>query len=188
MRKRILFIGVFLIGLSISQLVEAASTDHFSLKQPMEFKNKIDETIVIPVNHKQKVDGIEIHVPDLVLSAEGLALYVESSEKAPKKTGRYLRAGDIEFRLTDEQGKEITSHSGEVIGTRHSGKWIFSSEKTFDPITKNVKKLKITPYLMLPTNGGGVEMDKNKDRKDIQFNYSKLKDVEFESFSVKIPH
>lgn len=190
MKKGILFIGIFLIGLSLSLLVEAASIDHLPTKQftgeNVEFGGD-SETKVIPINHKQKSDGITIHIPDLVISAEELAIYVESSEESDRDSGHYLRAGDIEFRITDEHGKEILSHSGEVTGTRHFGKWVFSSEKKFWPVSKDVKELRITPFLMLPTDGGGVEIDEDRNSREINFDYSKLKNVEFESFTVKIP-
>ncbi|MGE6375998.1 DUF5643 domain-containing protein [Peribacillus muralis] len=152
-------------------------------------KNNKNKAIkVISVNHEQEVGGVQIQVPDLALSAEGLALYVKSSEKGKRDSANYLNAGNIEFRITDDQGKEITSHSGEVTGTRHLDKWIYSSEKTFSPIPKGVKELTITPYTMLPNHGGGTELDKQGNEEDIQFDYSTLKNVKFNSFTVKIPH
>lgn len=190
MQKAILFIGVFLISLSLSLLAEAASIDHLSSKQStgenVKFGGK-NETKVIPLNHKQRSDGITIQIPDLVISAEELAIYVESSEEGDRGSGHYLRAGDIEFRITDQHGREILSHSGEVTGTRHLGKWIFSSEKKFGPVSKDIKELRITPFLMLPKDGGRVEIDEDGNTMEINFDYSKLRDVEFESFTVKIP-
>lgn len=186
--KKVLFTSVIFIGLSIPILTGATSISHFSSERLV---NKISGNNYIkdiPVNHKQEVDGIEMHISDLTLSEGGLALNVESNEKGERDSGHYLRAGNIEFHITDEQGKEILSHSGKVKGAYRFGKWYFSSKKIFDPISKDVKELTITPYLILPTDGGGVVLDQDGNGKSIKIDYSKLKNVEFKSFTVKITH
>ncbi len=89
--------------------------------------------------------------------------------------------------MTDENGKEITSHSGPVTGKRHKGIMVFNGQNKFDPVSEGVKELTITPYLALPTDGGGVEFDENGESKELEFKGDSLQPVEFESFKVKIP-
>ncbi|MCA0171024.1 hypothetical protein [Bacillus sp. RAR_GA_16] len=45
----------------------------------------------------------------------------------------------------------------------------------------------ITPYLALPTGGGGVEIDENGGKKELGFNKDSLKPVDFDPFTLKIP-
>ncbi|MFE4243261.1 hypothetical protein [Peribacillus butanolivorans] len=39
----------------------------------------------------------------------------------------------------------------------------------FDPISEDIKELTITPYLALPTDGGGVELDENGEYRELDF-------------------
>ena len=175
MRKTLLFLVLILAVLSISNLAIAKSTTNTS-------NQKVNGIQLIPVDHNQEVDGIQIHVSHLAYSKNELALYVESAEKGSRKSD-YLRASDIEFHISDEKGKKIKSYSGEVTGVYFLNKWIFNSEKKYDPIPKNTKELTITPYTSFPTDGGGSNLDNNEE---INTDYSKLKDVHFQSFKVKI--
>ena len=174
MRKTLLFLVLILAVLSISNLAIAKSTTNTS-------NQKVNGIQLIPVDHNQEVDGILIHVSHLAYSKNELALYVESTEKGSRED--YSRAGDVEFHISDEKGKRIKSYSGEVTGVYFLNKWIFNSEKKYDPIPKNTKELTITPYTKLPTDGGGSNLDNNEE---IITDYSKLKDVHFQSFKVKI--
>lgn len=63
---------------------------------------------------------------------------------------------------------------------------IYTSNKQFDPIDDDVTELIVTPYLSLPTGGGGVE-DNNGEQKQLKFKGDSLKKIKFDSFKVKIP-
>ena len=139
----------------------------------------------IPVQHSQNVDGIDLTVTELSLSETGVSISYESSEEG--MDFELSRAGDIELLMVDQNGNEITSHSGGVTGERLKNKIVFKSNKQFDPIDSNVTELTIIPYLALPTDGGGVEFDEDGESKELEFKGDTLKPVEFESFKVKIP-
>ncbi|GAF66827.1 hypothetical protein BTS2_3732 [Bacillus sp. TS-2] len=147
---------------------------------------KIVDINKIPVQHSQNVDGIDLTVTDLSLSKTGVTISYESSEEA--SDFEKSRAGDIEFLLVDQNGKEITSHSGGVTGEILKDKMVFNSNKQFDPIDSTVTEVTITPYLALPSDGGGVETDENGELSQVEFEGDSKQPVEFESIKVKIPH
>ncbi|MBY0074829.1 DUF4179 domain-containing protein [Priestia aryabhattai] len=146
---------------------------------------KITDIKKVPINQSQNVDGITLNVKDLSLSKTGMNISYESSEKG--EDFELSRAGDIEFQVVDQDGKEITSHSGGASGQKVKDKLVFKSNKKFDPIDSHVTELNVTPYLSLPTDGGGVEFDENGESRDIGFKGGSLKPVKFKPFKVKIP-
>lgn len=89
--------------------------------------------------------------------------------------------------MVDQDGNEIKSHSGAVTGILLKNSIVFKSNKQFDPIDSKVTELTITPYLALPTDGGGVEFDENGESRELEFKGDSLQPVEFKSFKVKIP-
>lgn len=147
---------------------------------------KITNTIDVPVNHQQQAEGIQLDVSKISLSPSGIALDYTATEKGTIDNSQ-IGASFIEFRITDQNGKEITSHSGGGEGHFDNGVWNFSSTKSFDPISDVVQKLTITPYLMLPSGGGGVQIDKDGAETKIPFNKSSLKEVKFQPFTVEVP-
>ncbi len=147
---------------------------------------KITNTIDVPVNHQQQAEGIQLDVSKISLSPSGIALDYTATEKGTIDNSQ-IGASFIEFHITDQNGKEITSHSGGGEGHFDNGVWNFSSTKSFDPISDVVQKLTITPYLMLPSGGGGVQIDKDGAETKIPFNKSSLKEVKFQPFTVEVP-
>lgn len=139
----------------------------------------------IPVQHSQHVDGIDLTVTELSLSEAGIGISFESSEAA--KDFELSRAGDIEFVVVDQNGNEITNHSGGVSGERIKDRLVFTSRKRHDPVDSSVTELTITPYLRLATDGGGVEPGEDGKVRELEFKGDLLKPVEFESFKVEIP-
>ncbi|MCM3185948.1 DUF5643 domain-containing protein [Priestia megaterium] len=145
---------------------------------------KITDIKKVPIHHSQNVDGITLNVKELSVSKTGISISYESSEKG--EDFELSRAGDIEFQVVDQDGKEIPSHSRGAEGEWVKDKLVFKSNKKFDPITSHVTELTVTPYLFLLSDGGGVEYDENGDSKDIGFKGGSLKPVKFKSFKVKI--
>lgn len=164
-------------------LLEGKEGEQWQFTVPVK---KITDTIYIPVNHQQQAEGIQLDVSKISLSPSGIALDYKASEKGTIDNSQ-VGASYIEFRITDQNGKEITSHSGGGEGHFSKGVWNFSSIKSFDPISDDVQKLTITPYLMLPSGGGGVQVDKNGTETKIPFDKSSLKEVKFQPFTVEIP-
>jgi len=146
---------------------------------------KITDIKQIPVQHTQQIDGIKLKVTDLKISETGIGISYESTEK---ETDFELSRGNyIEFLVVDQDGREITNHYGGIRGEKVKNSLVYKSTKKLDPIDASVKELTITPYLDLPKDGGGVEMDENGEERELEFKGNTLQPVEFESFKVKIP-
>lgn len=146
---------------------------------------KITDVKEIPVNHSQTVDGVELTVTEISVSQTGVSLSYESSED--ETDFELSRGGNIEFLMVDQDGNEITGHSGGASGELVKNKIVFKSNKHFDPIDGNVTELTITPHLVIPSGGGGVEFDENGEEKELEFKGDSIQPVEFDSFKVKIP-
>lgn len=72
---------------------------------------KITNTIYVPVNYQQQAEGIQLDVSKISLSPSGIALDYKATEKGTIDNPQ-VGASFIEFRITDQNGKEITSHLG----------------------------------------------------------------------------
>jgi len=147
---------------------------------------KITDIINVPVHHQQQAGDIQLDVSKISLSPSGIALDYKATEKGTEDNP-HIGASFIEFRITDEHGKEITSHSGGGEGHFDNGVWNFSSTKSFDPISDDVQKLMITPYLMIPSGGGGVHVDLAGVETKIPFKKPSAKEVKFQPFTVEVP-
>lgn len=145
---------------------------------------KIANITKIAVNHSQVVDGVELTVPELSISEIGISIAYKSSEK--DTDFELSRGGNIEFLAVDQDGNEVTSYSGGATGERVKDKIVFKSNKHFDPIDSTVTDLTITPYLVIPTSGGGVQVDADGKEVELEYKGSSIKPIEFESFKVKI--
>jgi hypothetical protein len=148
--------------------------------------NQVKDIKEIPVQHTETVDGVQLNVTEFSYGTSGASVSFKSSEDATFVDKGRGRAASIEFKMEDQDGNEIKSHSGGVIGERVKNQMIYTSNKQFDPIDTDVTEVTITPYLSLPTSGGGVEDDNGK-QKQLDLKWGSLKQIEFESFQVKLP-
>jgi len=146
---------------------------------------KIANIHKIPVQYSQTVDGLNVTITEMSYSETGVSIAYESLEE--ETDFELSRGGNIEFLVVDQDGKKITGRSGGATGERIKDRIQFKSSKQFDPIDSNVTELTITPYLSIPSNGGGVEIDENGKEKELEFKGHLIKPVEFESIIVKIP-
>ncbi len=146
---------------------------------------KITDIHNIPVHHSQTVDGLTLTVTEMSLSKTGVSIAYKSSEE--ETDFDLSRGGNIEFMVIDQNGNKITERSGGVSGERVKDRIEYKSNKQFDPIDSNVTELTITPYLVIPSGGGGVEIDENGKGKELEFKGDSIRPVEFNSFNVKIP-
>ncbi|PKG22910.1 DUF4179 domain-containing protein [Niallia nealsonii] len=146
---------------------------------------KITDIKKIPIQHSQKASGINLTVTEITLSKTGVGLSFESSEKGTDFEKN--RASFIEFKLVDQNGKEVKSYSGGGMGQIIKNNIVFTSTKKFDPIDSDIKELTIIPYLALPENGGGIEWGENGESNELEFKRDSLQSVDFKSFKVKIP-
>jgi hypothetical protein len=139
----------------------------------------------ISVQHTQTVDGLTITVPEMSISETGVSIAYESVEEGTDFD--LSRGGNIEFHVVDQNGNEITGRSGGASGERVKDKIEFRSSKQFDPLDSSVRELTITPYLVIPSGGGGVEIDENGKETELEFKGHLIKPVEFDSFKVRVP-
>ncbi|SFP64729.1 DUF4179 domain-containing protein [Salibacterium halotolerans] len=140
------------------------------------------------VNHNQTAGNIDLHVSDMSISSSGISLNYKTVSPAPE-SGRIGRipAQYLEFHITDENGEEVTSYSGGSSGTKKNGSIHLTGNKLFDPIGENVQQLTITPYLKLPSDGGGVKLEQDGNKTALNGDISELKNVEFDPFTVEAP-
>jgi hypothetical protein len=139
----------------------------------------------VPVRHLEHVEGIDLSVEELSLSETGIGIFYTSSEEGTDF--EQSRAGNIEFHMVDQDGNEVKSHSGGVTGKLQKERNIFEGKKQFDPVDASVTELTITPYLELPTDGGGVEIDENGQEREVGFKKKSSQPIDFKSFKVKLP-
>lgn len=145
---------------------------------------QITEVVTIPVNHSESVAGIDLIVKQVTVSPTGIGLTFTSSEQGTDFS--MGRGSYIQFKIVDQDGNEVTSHFGGVEGNKLNDRLEFTSKKRFDPIGPDVSELTITPYLALPTNGGGVELTEEGVLSEVDFNGDAIQSVEFQSFKVKL--
>ncbi|MGO4888975.1 DUF4179 domain-containing protein [Anaerobacillus sp. MEB173] len=145
---------------------------------------KITDIQKIPVHHSQTVDGLTLTVTEMSFSETGVSIAYKSYEE--ETDFDLSRGGNIEFMVVDQDGNEITGRSGGATGERVKDRIQFKSNKQFDPIDSNVTELTITPYIVIPTGGGGVEIDEYGEEKELEFKGDTIQPVEFDSFKVKM--
>ncbi|MDG4657295.1 DUF4179 domain-containing protein [Ectobacillus antri] len=169
----------FQLGLTL----HGSKGEKWSFSVPIQ---KIVNVKTIAVRHEQTSENIHLEVQELSLSPAGVSLSYKASEKGNIHNPN-LNASFLEFRILDENGKEIPSHSGGSSGEFRDGKWHFSGNKTFDPIKGYVQKLKVVPYVLLPSSGGGVHVGLNQKETILGYNLSTLKPVKFQPFTITLP-
>lgn len=163
-------------------LLHGEEGERWYFSTPVKKLSNIHETVV---NHLQTVDGVELKVTELSISQTGMSLSYDSSEK--KTDFDRSRGGYIEFEVIDQHGNEIAGRHGGVSGELKKDKIVFKSIKQFDPLHDSVTELTITPYLVIPSAGGGVEIDENGKETALEWKSDSIQPLEFQSFTVKIP-
>ncbi|MFS0554853.1 DUF4179 domain-containing protein [Brevibacillus sp. 179-C9.3 HS] len=144
------------------------------------------DTKRIPINHKQQAGGIDLTVSDITMGPAGL---VVSFQAVTEEIG-YL-SSYLEFKVVDEKGNELGAYSGGSQGKRSDGKEFLTGTRRFDPITADVKELRITPFMKLPTGGSGVEIDEKGNETVLKTAIDTMKhhekDIQFQTFVVTLP-
>lgn len=128
----------FELGLSL----EGEKGEQWDFSLPIE---KINDVKKVFVDHTQMVDELEINVPELTISETGIALSYEGVDN--KADFDESIGNNVEFRITDQDGQEISGRTGGVNGELIDDQIIYTSNKQFDPIDESVTSLTITPYL-----------------------------------------
>lgn len=139
---------------------------------------------LVTINQTQQVGSVVLNIPNLEMSPVGLRLtYNTVAGENDFPLGAFIK-----FRAVDSSGKElIISSEGGGHGETVNGKVYTKGNSLFEPIDDNVTELTITPYLELPSGGGGVEFDAAGNKTPIDFDPYKGEEIEFESFTVTLP-
>ncbi|MGE7838873.1 DUF4179 domain-containing protein [Viridibacillus arvi] len=147
---------------------------------PVSMKTEVE---YLTINHSQTVEDINLTVSDLEISAAGLRFnFNADTEKI-----NYLTNGYLDFKVIDDKGNELISHSGGSQIQNVDGKEELTGSLLIDPIKDNAKTLKVIPYINFHQGGTSVEVDLkgNETKTNIQpFNET---DIEFKSFTVTLP-
>lgn len=168
---------------NLGLLLQGGNGEDWYFSTPIKQANDIEK---IPVQHQETVDGVALDVTEFSYGASGASVSFKSTEDAKLVDEGIDRAGYIEFKMEDQDGNEITSHSGGVTGERVKDEMVFTSNKQFDPLDASVTEVTITPYLALPTDGGGVEIDENGEETVLEYDLNAVQPVTFKSFKVNI--
>ncbi|MBM7839777.1 hypothetical protein JOC54_003057 [Alkalihalobacillus xiaoxiensis] len=162
-------------------MLQAEDGEAWYFSTPVE---KLTDIQTVAVNHSQTVDGVTVNVPELSLSKTGLSLTYKGIDQ--ETDFDLSRGGFIEFVIVDQNNKRINGLSGGVSGNLMNDQIEYKSIKQFDPLDESVTELTITPQLLLPTDGGGVEYDEDGNERELEFKGDLMKPIEFESFKVKV--
>lgn len=136
----------------------------------------------VAINHTQEVEDVELTVSDVKVSPAGLQfIFSANSEKIISE------ASYLDFKVIDDTGNELLSHSGVSKMQKVDGKEYYTGERLIDPPKDNVKKLTVTPYITFSRVGTSVEVDlQGKESKPVTKIF-RQSDIEFESFTVTLP-
>lgn len=139
---------------------------------------------LVTINETQQAGNIGLDISNLEVSPVGLRLtYNTVVEEGEFPLGAYIK-----FRAVDSSGAELAvSSEGGGYGEHVNGKVYIKGNSLFEPIDENITALTITPYLDLPSAGGGVEFDAAGNEKPIDVKPDKGEEIEFESFTVTLP-
>ncbi|MDD1505405.1 DUF4179 domain-containing protein [Lysinibacillus sp. CNPSo 3705] len=147
---------------------------------PVSKKSKVQS---VAINHTQEIKGIELTVSDLKVSPAGMQfIFNAKSEKI-----NYLSNGNIDFKVVDDKGNELMSHSGGSEIQIINGMENMTGARLIDPIRDNVKTLTVIPYIKFHNGGTSVEVDNEGNETKTELKPFEGTDFEFESFTVTLP-
>lgn len=145
---------------------------------------KIKDVKKVLVNHSQTVEDLQIFVNEILISQTGITLTYDSVETTTDFEESV--GGNVEFKITDQNGREIPGITGGVMGELIDGKIYHTSNKQFDPIDESVTSLTITPYFdEWIEYGVEVEGDQTQPVKQFKRKSSSESGV-FESFTINL--
>jgi hypothetical protein len=152
----------------------------WNFSTPVNTKSKVQ---YVAINHTQEVEDIDLTVSDLKVSPAGL----QFTFSAISEETNYLTNGYLDFKVIDDKGKELISHSGGGQIQIIDGKEHLTGTRLIDPITDNVKKLTVIPYITFHQGGSSVEIDAEGNETKTEIKPYESTDIEFEGFTVTLP-
>ncbi|ASA24715.1 DUF4179 domain-containing protein [Paenibacillus donghaensis] len=164
----------FMLGLSFQG--EGGKQWDFSL--PVSLSGDVTR---LAIDHKQEASGIELNISNLKIGPAGIRLFYQTVADETS------RAEDLEFRIVDEHGQELPSHSGGSTSERKAGIEYGKGSRLYDPAAADTKELTITPYLTKATDGGGVALDDAGQATPVERMPGTADDITFQSFTVTLP-
>lgn len=91
----------------------------------------------------------------------------------------------LDFKVVDEEGNELVSHSGASRMQKVDGREYYTGDRLIEPIKD--KKLTVTPYMTFSQIVTSVEVDLEGNETEVKTKTFEGSDIEFESFTVTIP-
>ncbi|MFL0507490.1 DUF4179 domain-containing protein [Ureibacillus sp. 179-F W5.1 NHS] len=141
--------------------------------------NQNNEVQNVVINHQQKANGVDLKVSEVKVSPASLLFSYQADYDKDLGNGR------IDFKVIDEKGNELSSHSGGAI-VDHEKKRI-TGTILIDPKKVDVEKLTVTPYMIFPEAEMGVEVDLQGNETAITKSQTyEGPEINFESFTVTI--
>lgn len=137
----------------------------------------------VAINHTQEVEDVELTVSDVKVSPAGLKF----SFSANSDQINFIPNAYLDFKVVDDTGNELVSHSGASKMHEVDGKEYYTGDRLIDPIKDNAKKLTVTPYISFSQVVTSVEVDIEGNESKPETKTFDGTDIEFESFTVTLP-
>lgn len=137
----------------------------------------------VAINNTQEVEDVELTVSDVKVSPAGL----QFSFSANSEQINFIPNAYLDFKVMDDKGNELLSHSGASKMQNVDGKEYYTGERLIDPTKDNVKKLTVTPYITFTQVVTSVEVDLEGNETKPLTQTFEGSDIEFESFTVTLP-
>lgn len=166
----------FTVGVNFT----GADGKQWDFSTPVSMKTKVE---YVTINHSQKAEDINLTVSDLKVSPAGLQFnFNADSEKI-----NYLSNGYLDFKVIDDKGHELMSHSGGSQIQIVDGKEQLTGSRLIDPNIDNAKTLTVIPYFKFHQGGSSVKVDLKGNETKTNFQPLNETDIEFKSFTVTLP-
>lgn len=165
----------FTLGLKM----ESVDGKRWKFKIPVKAQSNVD---IVNINETQHAGDINLTVSEMKISPAGLLIRFNSEADE-----NFFLTSSIDFKVVDDTGKELGSHSGGSQGTTKDGREFFEGNRLFDPIADDVKEVTITPIVEHASGGGGVSFEEDGSETQLEFTPYSGPPIIFESFTVEIP-
>ena len=152
----------------------------WNFSTPVNTKSKVQ---YVAINHTVEDENIDLTVSDLKVSPAGL----QFSFNANSEEINSLSKGYLDFKVIDDKGKELISHSGVSESQIIDGKEHLNGTRRFDPISNDVKNITVIPYIIYQLRESSAKIDALGNETITVIKPYEGTDIEFESFTVTLP-
>ncbi|MFS0577389.1 DUF4179 domain-containing protein [Sporosarcina sp. 179-K 3D1 HS] len=158
---------------------EGTDGQRWKFKIPVKAQTNVD---VVTLDETQQAGDISLAVTELKISPAGLLIRFNAEAEE-----NFFLTSNIDFKVVDDLGIKLGSHSGGSQGTLKDGREFFEGNRLFDPVSADARKLTITPVAQHASGGGGVEIAEDGSETKLEFTPYTGEPIEFKSFTVELP-